>query len=269
MRHEHAARSLVEVMQIGKAASGPDPVFHHAPKPLNGIEVVSTASWQEMQPKPRLPVGQRQRQLVGAVDATPVDDHHHLFPAMAKEGHYLMDILPKPFGIKLGDHRIEDLRGAILDRAHDAEQHAVGHTAPTPIAAPCLAFESLFTSALAGASGPCRHTKALRFAVPPARPRQGKPPQDSFIFVEQNNLAPLGAVLQGSPFERPPRQLSGGGSQPTGGPAVADVFFLTPRARSHGSAGPRSGGQARWRVLDNSTGSGWSRAGAELGRQGD
>jgi hypothetical protein len=37
MRHEHAARSLVEVMQIGKAAAGPDPVFHHAPKPLDVI----------------------------------------------------------------------------------------------------------------------------------------------------------------------------------------------------------------------------------------
>jgi hypothetical protein len=138
-------------MQIGKASSGPDPVFHHAPKPLNGIEVVSTASRQEMQPKPRMPVGQRRRQLVCPVDATPVDDHHHLFPAMDKEGHYLMDILPKPFGIKLGDNLIEDFRGAILDRAHDAEQHAIGHTAPTPIAAPCLAFEGLLTSDLGGA----------------------------------------------------------------------------------------------------------------------
>jgi hypothetical protein len=43
------------------------------------------------------------------------------------------------------------LRGAILERAHDAEQHAVGHTAPTPIAAPCLAFESLLTADLSGA----------------------------------------------------------------------------------------------------------------------
>ena len=195
MRHEHAARSLVEVMQIGKAAAGPDPVLQHAPKPLKGIEVVATASRQEMQPKPRMPVGQRRRQLVGAGDATPVDDQHHLFPALAKEGHYLMDILPKPFGIKLGDNLIEDFRGTILDRAHDAEPHAVGHPAPTPIAAPCLAFESLFTSDLAGAQGPCRHTKALGFAVPPARSRQGKAPQDGFSFVEQNNLATLRAVL--------------------------------------------------------------------------
>jgi hypothetical protein len=67
MRHEHAARALVEVMQSGKASSGPDPVFPHAPTPLNGIEGVSTASRQELQPKPRMPVAQRRRQLVCAV----------------------------------------------------------------------------------------------------------------------------------------------------------------------------------------------------------
>jgi hypothetical protein len=31
--------------------------------------------------------------------------------------------------------------------------------------------------------------------VPPARAGQGKPPEDGFIFVEQNDLTPLGAVL--------------------------------------------------------------------------
>ena len=127
MRHEHVTRSLVEMMQIGKTAAGPDPVLHHAPKPLNGIEVVSTPRRQEMQPKPRMPVGQRQRELVCAVDATAIDHHDDLFPGGAKEGHHVMDILPKPFGIKLGDDLREDFRGAILDRAYDAEQHAVGH----------------------------------------------------------------------------------------------------------------------------------------------
>jgi len=42
MRPEHAARALVEVMQIGTASSGPDPVFQHAPEAFNGIEVVPT-----------------------------------------------------------------------------------------------------------------------------------------------------------------------------------------------------------------------------------
>jgi hypothetical protein len=58
---------------------------------------------------------------VGAVEATAIDDHDHLFPGGAKEGHHRMDILPQPFRIKLGDHFIEDFRSAILDGAQDAE----------------------------------------------------------------------------------------------------------------------------------------------------
>jgi hypothetical protein len=42
MRPEHAARALVELMKIGEASSGADPVLHHTPKTFNGIEVVTT-----------------------------------------------------------------------------------------------------------------------------------------------------------------------------------------------------------------------------------
>jgi hypothetical protein len=45
MRHEHAARALVKLMQIGKTPSGTAPVFHHAPEAFDGIEVVSTPGW--------------------------------------------------------------------------------------------------------------------------------------------------------------------------------------------------------------------------------
>ena len=41
MSHEHAARSLVELMQIGETPSGPNPVLHHAPEAFNRIEVVA------------------------------------------------------------------------------------------------------------------------------------------------------------------------------------------------------------------------------------
>jgi hypothetical protein len=54
MRHEHAARAVVELMQIGKTSSGADPVLQHAPEAFDGIEVVSTAGWQEMQQFPLL-----------------------------------------------------------------------------------------------------------------------------------------------------------------------------------------------------------------------
>src|SRR5262249_45042871 len=143
MRHEHAARALVKLMEIGKASSGTDPVFHHAPEAFNRIEVVTAPGWQDIQAKLLVPVRQRGRQLVCPVDATAVNDHHDLFPGMAKERHHLMDILAKPLGIKLGDDLIEDFRGAILDGADNAEPHPTGHATPTPIAPPRLTFEVL------------------------------------------------------------------------------------------------------------------------------
>jgi len=59
MSHEYTARALVELTQIGKTPSGTDPVFHHAPEAFNRIEVVAAPRWQAMQPKLRVPVGQR------------------------------------------------------------------------------------------------------------------------------------------------------------------------------------------------------------------
>ena len=151
--HQHWARSLIELMQIGKTPSGADPVLPHAPEAFNGIEVKSTPRRQEMQLKLLVPVGQRRRELMGSVDATAIDDHDHLFTDAAEEGHQLMDILMKPLRIKLENDPIEDFRGAILDGADDAEQHATGHAAPTPIAPPRLAFDRLFTFDLARAQG--------------------------------------------------------------------------------------------------------------------
>ena len=37
LRHEHSARALVELMQIGKAPSGADPVLHHPPEAFDVI----------------------------------------------------------------------------------------------------------------------------------------------------------------------------------------------------------------------------------------
>jgi hypothetical protein len=196
MPHEHAARTLIKLLQIGKTPSGTDPVFQHAPEAFDGIEVVSTPGWEYIQAKPLVPVRQRGRELMGPVDATPVHDHDHLFPDMAKARHHLMDIVTKPLGIKLGDDLIEDFRGAILHGADDAEQHAIGDTAPGAILGPCLTFERLFAGDLAVAQGLGRQAKALGFAAPPTCPGQSKTPEDRFIFIEQNNLTPPGVVLQ-------------------------------------------------------------------------
>src|SRR5437667_5078132 len=135
-----------------------------------------------------MPVCQSRCELFRPVDATAVDDHDNLLPGVAKEGHDLMDILAPPLCIKMGHDLIEDFRGAILDSTNDAEQHPTGHAAPTPIAYPCLAFAGLFTFDLAVAQRACGQTKALGFA-PPARPGEGKTPEDGFIFIEQNDLA--------------------------------------------------------------------------------
>jgi hypothetical protein len=233
MIREHSTRALIELMQIGKTPSGTDPVFHHAPEAFNRIEVVATMRRQEMQPKLLVPVGQRRREPVRPMDATAVGHHDHLFAGTAKEGHPLMDVLAQPLRIKMGDHLREDFGGPILDSADDTEQHTAGDTAPGAIAHPRLAFAGLFAFDLAGAQWPGGQTRALGFA-PPARPGQGKTPEDGFIFIEQNDLTLAGPVLEGSEVERRPRQLSGVGSEPARGAAVADVFFLRHRGRSRG-----------------------------------
>jgi hypothetical protein len=233
MRHEHAARALVELRQIGKTPSGADPVLQHAPKTFNGIEVVATMSRQEMQPKLLVPVCQRRRELFRPVEATAVGDHDHLFAGVAKEGHHLMDILAQPLRIKMRDDLVEDFGGAILDRPNDTEQHPAGDTAPGAVADPRLAFEALVAFDLTLAQWPGGQASTLGFA-PPARPGEGKTPEDGFIFIEQNDLPSAGSVLEGREFERRPRQLSGVRSEPARGAAVADVFFLTRRGRSRG-----------------------------------
>src|SRR5215510_7643391 len=66
---------------------------------------------------------------------------------------------------------------------------------------------------LACTEGTDGEAKTLGGAAPPARPRERKTPDNGFIFIQQNNLAPLGAVLQSGQFARRPRQVSRGRSE--------------------------------------------------------
>jgi hypothetical protein len=234
MRHKHATCPLVEVMQIGKTPSSPNPVFHHTPETFNRIEVVTAPGRQDIQAKLLVPVCQRRRELVGPMDATAIDDHDHLFSRMAKERHDLMDILAKPLSIKLGHDLIEAFRGPILDGTQDTEHDPTGHATPTPIAPPRLTFEVLFAFDLACTEGACGQAKTLGGAAPPARPWERKTPDDGFIFIQQNKLAPLSTVLQSSQFTRRPGQLSRVGRETSRGATVVDVFFLRRRGHSHG-----------------------------------
>ena len=118
------------------------------------------------------------------------------------------------------DDLIDDARGPILDSADDAEQHATGEAAPGAILHPRLAFEAFCTFDLALAQWTYREARAVGFP-PPAGPGEGKAPQDGLIFIEQDDLAPTGAVLQRRKFDRSPRQFSRVGSEPSRGTAVA------------------------------------------------
>ena len=225
LRHEYSARALVELVQIGKAPSGANPVLHHPPEAFNGIQVVTTVGWKQMQPKLFVPVSQRRRELFRPVDATAVGDHDHLFARVAKEGHHLMEIVAQPLRINMGHDLVEDFGGAILDRTNDTEPHPAGDPAPGAILHPCLAFERFLAFDLALAQRARGEARALGCA-PQAGPGEGEAPEDGFIFIEQNDLTPAGPVLKGSEFERRPCQLSGGRSEPPCGPAVADVLFF-------------------------------------------
>ena len=115
---------------------------------------------------------------------------------------------------------IEDFGGAILDRPQDTESPAAGHTAPGALADPRLTFERLFTSNLTLAQWTCGEAIALG-AAPPTQPREGKAPEDRFIFIEQNDLATAGLVLEGGEFEGAIGEVRGGRIESPGGTAVA------------------------------------------------
>ena len=184
MRHEHATHAPVKLLEIRKTAPSPDFVLQDTPEAFNGIEMVTASGWQELQPKAPLPMGERRGERVRSVDATAIDDHHHLFPSGGKDGHHLMDIVPKPLGIKLRDDLIEDFGGPILDSSNDTEQDPAGDPAPGAIASPGIAFEGLLTLDLTLRQGACGEALALGMAMPPASAGQSKAPQDRFVGIE-------------------------------------------------------------------------------------
>src|SRR2546428_1115034 len=164
-------------------------------------------------------------ELMRPMDAAAIDDHHDLFASFAEGRHDLMDILAQLLGIKVRHDFIEDFGGAILDRPNNTEQHAAGDTAPGAMAYPRLAFEGLLAFDLTLAQRACGEACALRFA-PPARAGQGKAPEDRFVFIQQNDLATTGPVLEGGECERAVGEISRGGIQSAGGAVVAYVFFF-------------------------------------------
>jgi hypothetical protein len=134
----------------------------------------------------------------------------------------------------------EDFGGALLDRPNDTEQHAAGDPTPGVMAYPRLAFEGLFAVDLALTQGAYGEASALRCA-PPARPGEGKAPEDGFVCIEHNDFATTGTILQGRQFERAIGELSWGRSKAPGRTIGAYVlFFKVQRTLSRPSWTPVS-----------------------------
>jgi hypothetical protein len=128
------------------------PLLQHTPEAFHGIEVMSAPGWQARQPQWLVPVGQRRRQHVRPVHAPTVDHHDDLLLSATKAGHAWMALVAQPFGIAMGDDRREDVRGTIVDGAHDAEQHPPGTRLHLRSRPPRLAFEGLRACAVAAGS---------------------------------------------------------------------------------------------------------------------
>ena len=227
MRQEPATRALVELRQIGQTPSGANPILPDAPEAFTGMEMGSAPRWPKRPPKRFVPGGPRRRPLVRPVDATAVGDHAHLLPRMATKGQHWMARLAYPLRGTMRDALRDDARGAIRYGSDDAAQHAAGATAPGALRHPCLAFAGCLAVALTLAQR-ARGEARARHLAPPARPGEGKAPQDRFIFLEPDARATAGPVREGSECARRPRQLSRVGSEPARGPAGASLFVFHP-----------------------------------------
>src|SRR5215475_2002732 len=185
-----------------------------------------------MEAKLLVVVVERGVELVRPVDPAAIDDHHDLFVRFAEDCHDLVNILSQLLGIKVRHNFIEDFGSTILDRPQDAEQHTAGDPAPGAMAEPRLAFESFVAFDLTLAQQACGEAHA-RGGAPPAGAGQGKAPEDRFVFIEQNDLAPTRPVLEGCKVDRAIGEVGGGGIEATSGTIVAYVlFFNTPRTLS-------------------------------------
>ena len=103
---------------------------------------------------------------------------------------------------------------------------------------PRLAFEGFVAFDLSLAQRACGEAHALGGA-PPAGAGQGKAPENRFVFIEQNDLAPTCLVLEGGKFESAIGEVCGVGIEAPSGPIEAYfLFFKTPRTLSRPSWTP-------------------------------
>src|SRR5262245_34274125 len=114
MRHEHLPRALVERRQVGQAPSGPAGVLPPPPEAFDGLEMVTTRGWEDVEPHLALIRVEGRGALVRPMPPAPLDTPHYLCASLAEGRHSLMTILPPLRGITVRHDFLEDLRRAIL-----------------------------------------------------------------------------------------------------------------------------------------------------------
>jgi hypothetical protein len=232
MRHAYLACALGEQMESGKTPSSADGVLHHPPEACHGGEGRPTMGREAMAASLVVVVSDCRIELVRPRDPAAIDDQHALCAGFAAGGPHLMQLLAQLLGIKVRHNVREDFGGARLDRPTDAAQDPAGQATPRSIPHPRLACEGCVAFDLALAQRPCGKASA-RCVAPPPRPRERKAPEDGFVVIEHQALAPARAVLQGGKCDRALGKVGRGGSEPPGGAAGAQrVFFQTPRTRA-------------------------------------
>src|SRR5438105_15311518 len=117
-------------MEIGNTPSGSDGVRPHTPEAFKGIAVVPTMGGEKLEASRAGVVVEWRVELVCPIDPAAIHDHHDVFAGMAEGGPDLRELLASRLGIKVGHDCIEDLGGAIVDRADDAAQDAAGDATP-------------------------------------------------------------------------------------------------------------------------------------------
>ena len=242
MGHESLARARVALRQIGKTPSRSHAVLPHAPEACDGGEVVTTRGRAAMEATRAMGVVEGRVELVRPMAPTALDDHHPLLRGWAEGRHPVVPLWAQRLRIKGRHDGREDLRGALVDGADDAEPHPTGPPTPRALRPPCWPCATLVPFALTGTQRPCGQARALGVA-PPARPGEGTTPEAGVLFREHQDLPLTSPRLERGQCERSPRPLSGGRSEPSRGAAVGYVFFVrTSRtlARLSGTPGWRA-----------------------------
>lgn len=207
-------------------------------------------------------------EFVRPMDPPPIDYPHNRLLGFPERRHHWVEILAQLLRIKVWDDFIADFGGTVLPRPQDTEQHTVGDPAPGARAAPRLAFARFVPFALPLAHRACGQPRTRR-CPPPARPGQGKAPQDGFIFIKQNDLALASLVLAGRQCDRRRGEGRRCGIKTTGGAVVTYPFFLRHNGHFRDRAGRQFGRRTRSRVRGNSIASRPSHAQEGLARPDD